>query len=62
MSGQNSQDGGCDLPNKRAASAVGIEVSLYDVVWKNVILTVSQESDSCFVPIPGSVLCHLSMP
>lgn len=49
-------------PNKRAVIAVGIEVSLYDVVWKNVILTVSQESDSCFVPISGSVLCHLSMP
>ena len=49
-------------PNKRAASVVGIEVSLYDMVWENVILTVSQESDSCFVPIPGSVLCHLSMP
>lgn len=49
------------LPNKRAVSAVGIEVSLYDVVWENVILTVSHSSDSCSVPIPGSVLCHLSM-
>ena len=25
------------------------------------ILTVSHSSNSCFVPIPGSVLCHLSM-
>jgi hypothetical protein len=37
MSGQKSQDGGCDFAKqRRAVSAVGIEVSLYDEVWKNV--------------------------